>query len=224
MRETNSSKTAHTHYSLLHELDGSLLESFIQPLLGSLPHLCSKHKKVNTFVSYNTLNLRKACRTSDILSELKHASVVAMQGTRLRQSNNLDMHVSNVGNFRVFHCGYPPKGNAHGGVAIAINTTITPEKQIHSFAYPDDSRIAGRVMAVRIKTESSDELHVCAYFPPATTKHAIKHTQLMLNWINQLFKKKRLSERCQFCTWIRTAILACKLTVFMTRVPGSTAV
>ena len=107
MRETNSSKAAHTHYSLLHELDGSLLESFIQPLLGSVPHLCSKHKKVNTFVSYNPLSLRKACRTHDILSELKQASVVAMQGTRLRQSNNLDMHVSNVGNFRVFHCGYP---------------------------------------------------------------------------------------------------------------------
>ena len=94
-----------------------------------------------------------------------------------------------IGNFRVFHGGYPSKGNAHSGVAISINTSITPEKQIHSFAYPNDHRIAGRVMAIRIKTDSSDELHVCAYFPPYTSKHALKHTRLMLNWINQLFKK-----------------------------------
>ena len=48
--------------------------------------------------------------------------------------------------------------NAHSRVVIGIDTSVTPENEIHAYAYSNDKRILDRVMAVRLRIEASDLL------------------------------------------------------------------
>ena len=187
MTHDTCSEAIHTRLTPA-DFAGTCLESFVQPLFVRTPQLHPAHKKVRYYVSYNVLSLRKSCRLIDILSELHFCTVICMQGTRERQVNKLNMHVRTCEHFKVFHCGYTSASNSHAGVSIAINLRHVHEKQIHSFAYPENPLIAGRCMAIRVRTGASDLLHVCWYIPPWGAKGAISIVKSMIAWTSKLFR------------------------------------
>ena len=185
----DTSEGARTRYSCHRELTESSLEPFIKPLLGEVPKVHEAHKRVQYYVSYNVLSLRRLGRMQSIFDELQFCSVIAMQGTRERQVNKLSVHLQRVGKFIVLHSGYGVGGNSHAGVALAFNTRFVHQKHIHSYAYPSDARIVGRCLAVRVRSSAADLLHISIYFPPSTTRRAAAVSKLIVAWVSDVLRK-----------------------------------
>ena len=171
-----------------------LLGSLLKHLNHDVPKLEAAQHRHEHYVTYNPLSIVREGRTCAIANEFQHVAVVALNGTRTRQVQ--DLAISNIAhkNFNVFHAGYPHGGNKHTGVALMFNKKFIHSKHIHSFAFPEDIRIQGRCIAIRVKRNQSDVCHMSLYFPPYGTKGAMSITKSMLSWATNVFQKLPL--RC----------------------------
>ena len=186
MQDINEAACTHGSMASMPE---SCLTSFIQQLLRNVPKLHPAHMKIRYHVTYNVISLRRTDRLQSILQELDFCAVIAMQGTRNRQFNDLGMHSSVVNNFLLLQAGYGKRGNSHSGVALAINLKHVNRTCVHSFAYPQEPQIQGRALAVRVRQTHCDIMHISVYFPPASAHKAISVTKLLLGWLSSLFRK-----------------------------------
>ena len=172
--------------------------SFIQHILANIeskdPHEQLKQSRTEHYCGYNPMSVIRPGRKTAIIRELSHCSVLAMYGTRDKQLTNTPISQSQTEKHLSITCGYPNKGNKHTGVSLHFSTKTHNEKHIHSFAYPEDKSIQGRVMAVRARRPDSDLCHIPVYFPTISTYGAIKITKKILAWIGNLFESLPL--RC----------------------------
>eukprot|EP00973_Karenia_brevis_P028920 3988506-Karenia_brevis.AAC.1 len=71
-------------------------------------------------VSHNIMTARKLGRLEHIAHEYRNCATVALQGTRLPQSD-LAIQEAHIGNFIFYHGLYSSKCSAHAGVALGFN-------------------------------------------------------------------------------------------------------
>ena len=56
---------------------------------------------------------------------------------------------------------------------MCFNAKYIDPKYVHSFAYPDNKLVQGRLLAVREKSLVNDFLHLCCYWPNRGTPNVM---------------------------------------------------
>ena len=166
------------------------MQTFLQPLIGRKAKIHSSSLQFQYHASYNCFSMVKCSRWLDVLQELGHCKVVALQGTRMRQFNKLALHVSHFEGFTIFSSGYEHGSNSHAGVAVCINNSMVPINCIHSICIPEGkfAGLQGRCLAVRTRSNACDQLHVNLYFPLVSARNAAQTCRKMLEWLAELFR------------------------------------
>ena len=102
---------------------------------------CGRIPMQELCISYNCMSLRQAGRLTDIHSVLRNASVICLQGTRIR-CDNQPIGYSKVDGRHVFHAGYGPRSNKHAGVTISFDAAKHRRKHLTHVAWPTDPILA----------------------------------------------------------------------------------
>ena len=150
---------------------------------------CGRVSMQELCISYNCMSLRQAGRLTDIHAVLRRASVICLQGTRIR-SDNQPINYSKLEGRHVFHAGSGPRSNKHAGVTISFDAAKHHRKHLTHVAWPLDPSLQGRGQAVRSRRRCSDITYICAYAPPASSAgNALGVTTKLYNWIAHVLSK-----------------------------------
>ena len=168
------------------------IKTFLNPLLGSVPQksTCQTPHRWQYYVTYNCLSMRQTGRQQHVLHEFNNAKIVCLQGTRDRASVGKSVQVSRANGFTIVKAGYMHSTNSHSGVTIAVNSSIVPDRCIHSISYAEGryKSLQGRILALRTRSTTCDLMHINMYFPPQGAKNGLNVCKLMLEWLMDLLR------------------------------------
>lgn len=115
-------------------------------------------------ITFNCMSARDWARMESIQDELGDIGVVALQGTRIPQTQSIEQ-IQHSG-WLTFHPGYGPNTNCLSGVSLMLNTKIVDSKSMHRYWVPNNPSIQDRISGLREKGRRRDIFHITAYFPP----------------------------------------------------------
>ena len=141
---------------------------------------------VEHVVSFNVQTLKGISREMDVHSELSHASVLCLQGTREMATYDNPVRVKKCGAYTRYIAGYSKSSSNHAGVSISLRSVDHPPNQTVGISFPKQRNCWGRGLAVRSRRACGDFTYVSLYIPPSRSNEALACTYTLLQWLYEV--------------------------------------
>ena len=124
-----------------------------------------------TIATWNVATLMRPYRAEQISEQLKKVPILCVQGTRVRQTENLPHTGTRMEHHMAIHAGYgcSPLTNNHAGVAIFLANQRFQPKHLKRITVPPQA-LQGRGLSVTIAKGLFRVRCVSAYLPPCPWK------------------------------------------------------
>eukprot|EP00973_Karenia_brevis_P029456 4063465-Karenia_brevis.AAC.1 len=133
------------------------------------------------------MTLKAPGRLKLILDEMHKVDDLCCIGTRLPQGAQ-PIEQQELNGYMCYHAGYARRSNSHAGITMCFKLQTTSVSAIHSFAFPQAPELQGRGLAVRVRGQLHDVLHIAIYPPPYGTNKGVSITQRLVYWVQQLLE------------------------------------